>query len=54
MSAVDVIIFASGGPPSSPPIALHLLIKRIMIAIKASEQKSVTEKAKLKEINEIY
>lgn len=39
--------FMTGGPPSSPPTALLLRISRMMIAIIASEQKIVTEKAKL-------
>lgn len=52
MSAVAVRYFANGGPPSSPPIALLLRNSRMMIAIAASEQKIVTEKAKLKKIIE--
>lgn len=46
--AAAVIYFATGGPPSSPPMALLRRIRRIMIAIAASEQKIVTENAKLK------
>lgn len=43
-----VMYFGIGGPPSSPPIALHLRTKRIKMAITASEQNSVTENARLK------
>lgn len=46
-SADAVMYLAHGGPPSSPPMDLFLRIIRMMIAITASEQNSVTEKAKL-------
>lgn len=45
--------FATRGPPSSPPIALLLRRRRMMIAIAASEQKIVTEKAKLEWIQKL-
>lgn len=47
ISAVAVMYFMIAGPPSSPPTALLLRSRRMMIAIAASEQNSVTEKAKL-------
>lgn len=53
ISAVAVIYFITGGPPSSPPTALLLRASRIMIAIIASEQKIVTENAKLKKFDEM-
>ena len=54
IKAPAVIYFGIGGPPSSPPIALHLLTNRIKIAITASEQKTVTENARLKEENKLF
>ena len=51
-SAVAVIYFGMGGPPSSPPTALLLRISKIIIAIAAPLQKIVTEKAKLEIVNE--
>ena len=47
-SAVAVMYLITGGPPNSPPTLLLLRTRRIMIAMTASVQNSVTEKAKLK------
>jgi hypothetical protein len=46
--AAAVMYLGTGGPPSSPPMALFLRMSKIMMAIRAPEQKIVTEKAKLK------
>lgn len=45
---VAVTYLSIGGPPSSPPTALFLRIRRTAIAIAASVQNRVTENAKLK------
>lgn len=51
--AAAVMYLGTGGPPSSPPTALFLRNSRIMIAMRAPEQKIVTEKAKLEKKNKI-
>lgn len=47
MRADAVTYLATFGPPSSPPTALLLRNRRMKMAMAASEQKIVTEKAKL-------
>lgn len=47
-STKDVIYLKSFGPPSSPPTGFDLLASNITMAARASEQKIVTENARLK------
>jgi hypothetical protein len=47
-SSKAVIYLKTFGPPSSPPTTFDLLINNINMATKASEQKIVTENARLK------
>lgn len=55
ISTRDVIYLKYFGPPSSPPTTFDLLNNNISMAIKASEQKIVTENAKLKrKVNNMY
>jgi len=43
---LEVTVLTALGPPNSPPTAGFLLANKIMMAIKASAQKMVTEKPK--------
>lgn len=51
MRADAVTYLGTRGPPNSPPMALLLRTNKMRMAIAASEQKSVTENAKLEKKN---